>query len=266
MIVVRYPAGALAVMLAVLNGAQAYAFFHLWTFSEFFSNADGSVQFIEMVSAGSSETVASGAQIRTTSGGNVFSFPGNLSGNTLNKRLLIATSGFGSLPGAVAPDLVLPVTSFFNPSGDTVRLFHPSLGEFHSRTFSSVPTDGVMSRIFPSNTLAVNSPTNFAGASGSVNLAAPSPTGDYNDNGQVDAADYVVWRDTLGQAVSMGTGADGSGNGTVDVADYTFWRARFGNIVPGAGGVVSAPEPGTALLLLAALAALAAQRATRPNA
>jgi hypothetical protein len=97
----------------------------------------------------------------------------------------------------------------------------------------------------------VNSPTNFAGSMGSVNLAPPpGPTGDYNGNGTVDAADYVVWRDTLTQNVAMGTGADGSGNGTVDDADYNFWRTRFGNSVSPASSATGVPEPTTMILLL----------------
>ena len=111
---IKTPLVALAAISLVLISNSAQAAFHLWSFSEFFSNADGSVQFIEMVAAGSGETVANGAQIRTTSG-NTFSFPGNLTGNTLNKRLLIATSGFASIPGAVTPDFTLPVHQLLQP-------------------------------------------------------------------------------------------------------------------------------------------------------
>jgi hypothetical protein len=84
--------------------------------------------------------------------------------------------------------------------------------------------------------------------------APPLVAGDYNNNGVVDGADYVIWRDTLTQvAVPAGTGADGSGNGTVGPEDYDFWRARFGNVVGGgAGNGSAAPEPcGLTLSLLA---------------
>src|SRR6185436_16897714 len=40
-------------------------------------------------------------------------------------------------------------------------------------------------------------------------------TGDYNGNGVVDTADYVVWRDTVGQTVTPNSGADGDGDGTI---------------------------------------------------
>ena len=68
--------------------------------------------------------------------------------------------------------------------------------------------------------------------------------GDYNHNGVVDAADYVLWRDTLNQTVTAGTGADGDGDGAITQADYGFWRAHFGN-TSGSGSLASAnvPEP-----------------------
>lgn len=83
-----------------------------------------------------------------------------------------------------------------------------------------------------------------------VPSSTPPPTGDYNLNGVVDAADYIVWRDTLTQsAAPEGSGADGNANGTIESGDYTFWRQRFGNPVPGsaAGGNLQSstavPEP-----------------------
>ncbi|MCC7084637.1 MAG: hypothetical protein IT427_06490, partial [Pirellulales bacterium] len=80
----------------------------------------------------------------------------------------------------------------------------------------------------------------------------PTPTGDYNLNGVVDAADYVLWRETLTLAVSpAGSGADGNSNGTIDSGDYDFWWARFGNAV-GSGSANSpaaVPEPTVAVTL-----------------
>ena len=51
--------------------------------------------------------------------------------------------------------------------------------------------------------------------------------GDYSENGTVDAADYIIWRDTLGSFADLR--ADGDGSGVVDRADYDYWRERFGN-------------------------------------
>ncbi len=79
---------------------------------------------------------------------------------------------------------------------------------------------------------------------------------DYNRNGAIDAADYTVWRDTLGSTVSPGSGADGSRNGIVDQADYAFWVAAWPTnppAVPTSAALSSAiPEPNA--LISAALA------------
>jgi pimeloyl-ACP methyl ester carboxylesterase len=74
-----------------------------------------------------------------------------------------------------------------------------------------------------------------------VNDSSPvAGTGDYNLNGAVDAADYTVWRDSLGQAVAAFTGADGNGTGTVDASDYALWKANFGAHFAGLAALASA--------------------------
>jgi hypothetical protein len=61
--------------------------------------------------------------------------------------------------------------------------------------------------------------------------------GDYNQDGTVNAADYTVWRNTLGQSgLTPYSGADGDGDGTVDADDYGVWKSHFGMTLPGAGG------------------------------
>ncbi|HVT28127.1 MAG TPA: dockerin type I domain-containing protein [Lacipirellulaceae bacterium] len=83
---------------------------------------------------------------------------------------------------------------------------------------------------------------------------AAAPTGDYNGNGFVDAADYVIWRKSFNQSVSVhGSGADGDSDGMIDAGDYTYWRQRFGNATGNGSGFVQAtavPEPVADILLL----------------
>ena len=66
---------------------------------------------------------------------------------------------------------------------------------------------------------------------------------DFNGNGTVDAADFVVWRDLLG---TESTVADGDGNGVVGIEDYHLWRSQFGRVVG-----VAVPEPNSGWILLA---------------
>ncbi|HEX3599567.1 MAG TPA: PEP-CTERM sorting domain-containing protein, partial [Lacipirellulaceae bacterium] len=81
-------------------------------------------------------------------------------------------------------------------------------------------------------------------------VAGATLPGDYNNNGVVDAADYVVWR---------------AGLGTIYVQnDYNVWRAHFGQTA-GSGSSLSAsgsasvavPEPASAILMLCGVAAVA---------
>jgi hypothetical protein len=76
--------------------------------------------------------------------------------------------------------------------------------------------------------------------------------GDYNNNGNVDAADYVLWR----KGGPLANEVDNPG--TVNAADYTAWRARFGNSGSGSGSGASAnaivPEPAALLLVILAMA------------
>ena len=73
----------------------------------------------------------------------------------------------------------------------------------------------------------------------------PTLAGDYNFNGIVDAADYTVWRDTLGSTTDLRADASGptvgTPNGIIDQADYDFWKSHVGNTLAGAAATTSAP-------------------------
>jgi T5SS/PEP-CTERM-associated repeat protein len=93
-----------------------------------------------------------------------------------------------------------------------------------------------------------------------------APDGDYNRDGAVDTADFIVWRRMLGQTGNR-LAADGNGDGTVDQSDHSFWRIRFGNSIHSGsaaiGAAASVPEPTGAVLLL--LAAISLNRKRKPS-
>jgi hypothetical protein len=69
---------------------------------------------------------------------------------------------------------------------------------------------------------------------------SPLP-GDYNQNGIVDAADYTVWRDRLGQSTTVANENPAAATpGLVDAEDYAFWTANFGNLLPELGAGAAA--------------------------
>jgi hypothetical protein len=90
--------------------------------------------------------------------------------------------------------------------------------------------------------------------------------GDYNFDARVDAADYLVWRNTMGSMQNLT--ADGNGNGIIDQDDYTVWRTNFGNSSQASaqatanGSALGVPEPGTIVLCLLALLPAIAARST----
>jgi hypothetical protein len=90
----------------------------------------------------------------------------------------------------------------------------------------------------------------------------PVLVGDYNGDLVVDAADYTVWRDTLGTSVTTGTGADANGNGVIDGpgvgSDYEFWANNYG--ATSASSSVTIPEPASLVLVALGLVAVAQRR------
>jgi hypothetical protein len=80
--------------------------------------------------------------------------------------------------------------------------------------------------------------------------------GDYNNNGVVDAADYTIWRDTLGQT-GEGLDADFDNSNSIDEVDYVAWRDHFGQnrFTAGSGSCSAAAVAEPSSLVLALLAA-----------
>lgn len=92
-------------------------------------------------------------------------------------------------------------------------------------------------------------------------------TGDYNNNGVVDAADYAVWRKNQGTTHTLPNDPTG---GTIGPTQYTQWRTHFGQTA-GIGTSFSPalasstiPEPSTLALITLAAATLHLPRRRQP--
>jgi hypothetical protein len=96
------------------------------------------------------------------------------------------------------------------------------------------------------------------------NLTTDVTPGDFNADGNVDAADYTLWRNLRGQ-IGGGLAADATGpggvpDGVIDELDYAVWQSNYGNSASARAAAMvasfgqSVPEPNS--LVIAALTAL----------
>ncbi len=157
-------------MLAIfltLVASHAGASFHTFVINEIYSNADGTVQYVELREAAGfgGQNLLAGLTLTSTHGGvtKTFFFPGNIPPNTALKRVLIATQGFAAL-GLVTPDYVIP-NGFLATDGATV--IYASLPGQARMTYATLPIDGVTA-LTQSGAMVPNAPTNFAGATASL--------------------------------------------------------------------------------------------------
>jgi hypothetical protein len=153
---------------SVLVPIAAAAGIHTWDVREVFSNADGTIQYVELWEAagGSGETGVGNGSLSS----NTQSFAignGSVAPPTTNKSYLLATAGFAALPGAPTPDKIIPAGNvpFFNTAGDLV-----SFVGIDSWSFGAVPTNGISSldRI---TGVGTNTPKNYAGTQGQVDAS-----------------------------------------------------------------------------------------------
>lgn len=165
-------------VILACSSVPAWSGVHLWRIEEVYSNADGTVQFIEMTTccgSGGGEIFLSGSVL--SSNGNSFTFPGNLTTATPNDHLLLATDAYAALPGVPARDYRI-VNNFFAIAGDRINF-----SVYDTWTFGPglVPTNGVDSlNKNPDDTTDTpfvrrNSPTNLLNQTGSIGAAGGPP-------------------------------------------------------------------------------------------
>jgi hypothetical protein len=164
-------------------------------------------------------------------------------------QLLI--SGNASFDGSLEVSLI---NNFMPQSGDSFNIldFAGSSGTFNSILVPAL-SPGLMWN------------TSQLYTAGVLSVAAAGVPGDYNNNGTVDAADYILWRENNNTATTL---PNDSTAGTND-SDYIVWRAHFGQTAgsgSGAGARAATdslngvPEPHCLLLLIGGSSLSAAQR------
>jgi Ca2+-binding RTX toxin-like protein len=146
--------------------------FHLYNIDEIYSNASGTVQFIELFTGSGSQNFFDGHQITVTgSSTHTFTFDHNLDTmqSTANTHVLIATQGFADL-GIVTPDFIVPNGFLFN--GGTIAFGPDTIPVPDTVMYSGLMSHGTHS-ITRTGVDQVATPTNFAGQQGEIPNHAP---------------------------------------------------------------------------------------------
>jgi T5SS/PEP-CTERM-associated repeat protein len=147
----------------------------------------------------------------------------------------------------------------------------PSVGQ----EFTLLTATGGVSGAF-ANAAALRSLTSDFRVDWALNLMANQMTAqatkvsllaDFDENGRVERADYVLWRGGAGLAASATHGqGDADGDGDVDGGDFLIWQRQLGLTTASVIAAATVPEPPTVALLVAGCAAAvgARRRPLRP--
>ena len=168
-------------------------------------------------------------------------------------------------------DVNIFAPDFFPPLAGGPVSFHADFARFtQPRIFSSdaLPTNTALGAgSFDDSNVTLLPPNSVVTSSNLTSLMLTAvPQGDYNQNGVVDAADYTIWRDTLGSTTDLRANGDNTGvsAGKIDGADYTIWKSHFGNHAgSGSGANAAVPEPATLWMLLAGILTICCRRRSK---
>ena len=232
-------------LFTLIFASAASAGIHTWRFSEVFSNSDGSIQFVELVDQGTggSETGVGNGTLSSNLQTYILA-EGAVAAPTNGRHYLIATQSFADLPGAPVPDAIIPISNipFFSAAADVLGFsFSPGL------TVTAAPTNGTDSvhvsysgLVEVGQSVAVNSPTNYAGATGSVD-ASPGLSGPariLSMSGQ--------WFQNRGPLVDIpnngGPGACAAFIGQPRPAPASVSDGCVNNFIPANGGIPAAAQ------------------------
>jgi uncharacterized repeat protein (TIGR01451 family) len=159
--------------LGLVVSAHASATFHLWQITEIFSNASGTIQYIELEALAGGQQFVNGHSLyaeRTGNGGGSVGLTYNLPGDTAGKKMLIASDAFAAL-GVVTPDYVFSSSfhsvGFLGVAGGSIDFAHVDVW-----SHGALPTSNLA--LYRNGTTGTPTPTNFAGQTGNMTGACLS--------------------------------------------------------------------------------------------
>ena len=139
-------------------------------------------------------------------------------------------------------------------SGPDSLLEYVGTGKFTVAALAAGPDGLYFSTLYEDS--GITGPTAIGAKIYRVRYNNPLP-GDYDIDGDVDMDDYDTWVSTFNSTLLLG--ADGNGNGIVDAADFTIWRDNLGNSLP------NSPDTGTTRALAGLASATTNSEVVSPN-
>jgi autotransporter-associated beta strand protein len=131
----------------------------------------------------------------------------------------LQVGGSALLGGALQVQLLNGFSPLLNQSFQVLTADDGIAGMFGANLLPVLPAGLAWQVVYRTNGVTLNiAPTG--------QQAIVSPVGDFNRDGTVNAADYSVWRNSLGSSTVMA--ADGNGDNLVNQDDYAIWKNHFG--------------------------------------
>lgn len=164
-----HPFLAAVALIATLLALPASAAFHLFTINEAYSNASGTLQYVELTALAGGQQFTQGHTLVSSAPGQptrTFNLSASLPGDTAGRRMLFGTAGLQVAFG-VTPDYVIP-DGFLHAGAGTISWAEGS----DSWSHPALPADGVSS-LDRSGATGAATPQNFAGVVGSIAQAIP---------------------------------------------------------------------------------------------
>ena len=162
----------------------------------------------------------------------------------------LAVTGAATLGGTLIVSLINNFTPMAGNSFQILTANGGLTGTFATEVLPALTTNLVWQVEYSNNSILLG-----------VALSGGGLPGDYNLDGTVDAADYVVWRKSEGTTNILPNDQLG---GTIDSRQYNQWRANFGATADGAAAVAASsatgsdsatvPEPTTLVFVCSSLA------------